>query len=155
MQPFPPTIVFRHRKENLKKCSLRGLELRKDFIFQTYPLDSIPDLTGYIILDLEAPPLTIEDKMAGLLVIDATWRHAGKMVEQLKPHTQNLKKRSIPNHFRTAYPRRQNDCPNPELGLASLEAIFIAYHILERDVSDLLEGYYWKENFLKINRLNG
>ena len=153
MQLFPPTLVLRHRKENLKKCSLRGLESRNDFHFETYPLSSLPDLSGYIVLDLDAPPLSEADKNAGLLVIDATWRYAGKMIQQLEPMTRHLPKRSIPNHYRTAYPRCQQDCPNPECGLASIEAIYIAYYTLGRDVFGLLDNYYWKNEFLNKNKL--
>ena len=58
MQSFPPTVIIRHRLENLKKCSLRGLENRTDFIFLTYPYYTLPDLQSYIVLTLDAPPLT-------------------------------------------------------------------------------------------------
>lgn len=148
MQPFPPTIIWRHRKENLKKCSLRGLEMRSDFKFYSYPGD-LPDLTGYIILDLHAPPLEKNDSDCGLFIIDATWRYAEKMLSNVE--TKTLIHRSIPSHYRTAYPRRQEDCPSPERGLASIEAIYIAYHIFGRNTEGLLNHYYWKNKFLEIN----
>jgi len=154
MQPFPPTIIVRHRKENLKKCSLRGLESREDFRFLTYPVSELPDLSGYLILDIEGPPLTSADQDAGLFVIDATWRYAAVMSTQLSPYLKNAAKRSIPSHFRTAYPRRQNDCPNPECGLASIEALYIAYLMMGRETSGLLDGYYWRESFLEKNQIN-
>jgi pre-rRNA-processing protein TSR3 len=153
MQSFPPTVVIRHRLENLKKCSLRGLETRPDFLFFTYPYSHLPPLDGYIVLTLDAPPLTKEDGQQGLLVMDATWRYAEKMIRPFL-HQPNYLYRSLPHHFRTAYPRRQNDCPDPTRGLASLEAIYLCYHILERDTSGLLDGYYWKDLFLKMNQLD-
>src|SRR5947209_20399465 len=102
MQTFPKTVVWRHRKENLRKCSLRGLESREDFQFFTYPTESLPDLSGYILLTLDAPPLEIADANRGLLVIDATWRHAEKMLVRVNAQPQ-LIRRSIPSHYYTAY----------------------------------------------------
>jgi pre-rRNA-processing protein TSR3 len=150
---YLPTIIIRHRLENLKKCSLRGLETRPDFIFLTYPYDTQPDLDGYIILTLEAPPLTLEDAIHGLLVLDATWRYAAKMLKPFKDRPHFIY-RSLPAHFRTVYPRYQNGCPDPERGLASIEAIYLSYRILQRDVTGLLDHYYWKEPFLNLNGLS-
>lgn len=152
MQSFPPTVVIRHRLENLKKCSLRGLENRPDFVFLTYPYSSLPDLPQYIILTLDAPPLTKADAPYGLLILDATWRYAAKMYRPLEGQSQFLY-RSLPSHYRTAYPRRQEDCPDPERGLASIEAIYLSYRILERKTEGLLDLYYWKENFLRLNQI--
>lgn len=148
MQSFPPTYVLRHRRENLKKCSLRGLESRPDFRFLTYPKDSLPDLSSYLLLALDGPPLTIADKDSGLFILDATWRYAEKMRKFVDSKVV-MQTRSLPKGILTAYPRRQDDCPEPEFGLASIEAIYAAYKILGRDVSGLLDNYYWKEDFLR------
>jgi pre-rRNA-processing protein TSR3 len=145
---FPPTIILRHKRENLKKCSLRGLEQRSDMIFLTYPTSSLPDLTHYCVLALEAPPLTSDDAHLGIFLIDATWRYAAKMAKSL-PSPPTFTTRSLPAHFRTAYPRRQPDCPDPERGLASVEALYIAYSILGRNTDGLLDHYHWKERFHK------
>jgi len=148
MQSFPPTLIWRHKKENLRKCSLRGLEGRCDFKFYSFPNEPLPELSGYIVLDINAPSLTTEDSKHGLLVLDATWRYAEKMQKAVDkvPH---LIRRSIPMNFRTAYPRRQDDCPDPGRGLASIEAIYVAYHIFGRDTGGLLDNYYWKDPFLQ------
>src|ERR1041385_3487175 len=113
MPTFPPTIILRHRKENLKKCSLRGLETRGDILFFSYPQAQLPDLSGYLLLALDAPPLTAADAPLGLFLLDATWRHAQTMFRQIPPFMQ---RRSLPAHFRTAYPRRQEDCTEPDRG---------------------------------------
>lgn len=146
---FPPTIILRHRKENLKKCSLRGLENRSDLIFLTYPKDPLPLMEGYIVLQVDAPPLGPEDTSHGLFLIDATWRYAEVMAKKAPP----LIPRSLPRNFITAYPRRQDDCPMPEFGLASVEALYLAYTLMQRDPSGLLDNYYWKEEFLRKNAL--
>lgn len=153
MQSYPPTVVIRHRLENLKKCSLRGLELRPDFVFLTYPYSTLPDLVDYIILTLEAPPLSEKDASHGLLILDATWRYAAKMYCPLQDQPRFIY-RSLPAHYRTAYPRRQLDCPDPERGLASIEAIYLSYRLLQRETTGLLDLYYWKENFLKTNQID-
>lgn len=150
MQSFPPTVVLRHRKENLKKCSLRGLEGRDDFRFFTYPREQCPPLDGYLMLAMDAPPLSPADAHLGLFVIDGTWRYADIMYRNT-PGLDCVVKRSIPAHYRTAYPRRQDDCPDPERGLASIEAIYLAYYLLGRDVKGLFENYHWKNDFFRIN----
>lgn len=146
MQTFPPTIILRHTRENLKKCSLTGLESREDLIFFTYPKDRLPLMPNYVMLSVEAPPLTLADAACGLFFIDATWRLAAKM-EKVIDATQTIQKRSLPFTVRTAYPRAQTDCPDPERGLATVEAIYLAYQLLGRPVDGLLDHYYWKNRF--------
>lgn len=146
---FPPTVVIRHRLENLKKCSLSGLERRSDFHFISYPYTQLPSLDGYLLLTLDAPPLTVADGNCGLLLLDATWRYADKMLRAVLQSSAQLIPRSLPPHFRTAYPRKQDDCPDPTRGLASVEALYLSYHILGRSTEGLLDRYYWKETFLQ------
>jgi pre-rRNA-processing protein TSR3 len=146
MPLFPPTLILRHRKENLKKCSLRGLETRPDCAFFTYPGAYLPDLSRYVLLSVDAPPLSPEDAHQGLLLIDSTWRYAKVMHKTLPP---SLPCRSIPLGYQTAYPRCQED----DRGLASVEALFLAYQLLGRSTDGLLDGYYWKDPFLKNNNL--
>lgn len=153
MPSYPPTIVYRHRRENLKKCSLRGLEKRADFQFFSYPNQNLPALPSYILLELDAPPLTKEDQAYGLLVLDATWRYAEKMYRCVQPQQEQLIRRSLPSHFRTAYPRKQEDCMDPDRGLASVEAIYLAYSIMGRPTDGLLDHYYWAQDFLQLNKI--
>lgn len=151
MQSFLPTYILRHRRENLKKCSLRGLESRSDFRFLSYPDSQLPDLSSYILLTLDAPPLQRSDQTFGIFLLDATWRYAEKMLGFVNARA-TMEKRSIPKGFVTAYPRRQDDCPDPNEGLASVEALYIAYVILGKDPDGLLDLYYWKELFLEKNK---
>lgn len=149
---YTPTVILRHARENLKKCSLSGLEQREDCRFFTYPKDPLPDISSYILLKVGAPPLTKEDQGKGLFLIDGTWKLAGVMEAQIPlPVHASLIARSLPGHFRTAYPRRQTECPDPTRGLSSLEALYIASFILERPLVGLLDHYYWKELFLQLN----
>ena len=151
-----PTIIIRHVRENMNKCSLRGLEAREDFQFYTYPRcalgkEQLGELQGYILLDVEGEPLSTADKDSGLILLDATWRLAEKMQKNIK-EIQDLPKRSIPGGFKTAYPRRQDDCPDPEAGLASIEALYIAFLVSGKSIEGLFDGYYWKNQFIEKNR---
>ena len=53
--------------------------------------------------------------------------------------------------FEQVTPRKQTECTDPERGLASVEALFIAYHILGYETEGLLDHYYWKKEFLRLN----
>lgn len=146
------TFVLRHRRENLKKCSLRGLENREDFKFYTYPSRSLPLLTNTILLSLGAPELTLQDQNCNLFLIDATWRYAEVMQRQVLKEQPHLILRSLPATLKTSYPRRQDDCVDPEKGLASIEALYAAYLILGWEASGLLNNYHWRDDFLDINK---
>lgn len=147
-----PTLVLRHQRENLKKCTLRGLESRPDFCFLTYPSSRLPDLTNYVLLAIDGQPLSAEDASHGLFLLDATWRYAIKMRSFVEKNANcELKIRSIPSGFLTAYPRYQTECPDPEAGLASIEALYVSYWITGRDPSGLLDNYHWKKEFLEKN----
>jgi len=102
------------------------------------------------MLDIEAPPLTKADAGRPLLLIDATWRYAKKMCAFVET-CGFIEKRSLPGEFVTAYPRCQEDCPDPSAGLASIEALYIAFHILGLEKDYLLNGYHWKDQFLEKN----
>jgi pre-rRNA-processing protein TSR3 len=55
--------------------------------------------------------------------------------------------------YRTAYPRVSKPGTDPDNGLASVEALFVAYHILGRPTEGLLDHYRWAEEFLRLNQL--
>lgn len=150
MKNFLPTIILRHRRENLKKCSLRGLESREDLLFFTYPKDSLPPLSGYVLLSFDGPPLCPDDR--GIVLLDGTWRYAHTMYKNT-PELSTLPQRSLPREFKTAYPRKQEDCAEPTRGLASIEALYVAYLLLGRDPKGLLDNYHWKEEFLNSRSL--
>jgi len=145
-----PTIIYRHRKENLKKCTLSPLEKKEDFAFYTYPKESLPNLNDYILLHMEGAILSKKDKDMGIICIDATWRYAEKIAKLLP----EIPKRSLPSSFRTAYPRKQTGCIDPRLGLASIEALYVAFLLTGRSTKGLLDHYHWKETFIQLNHLD-
>ena len=141
MSRFLPTTILRHRKENLKKCSLRGLEERGDLHFLTYPIDDIPFLSDGLLLDLEAPPLTAADHGKQLFLIDGTWNYAAVMHRQI-PHPEKWTRRSLPAEIRTAYPRKQTGCSDPDRGLAQWSRC-TRYSPLNQGPSSISLGARW------------
>jgi pre-rRNA-processing protein TSR3 len=130
------------------------LEDRPGLRFFKFPRSGrlqLPDTAGYLTLALDAPPLTRDDADRGLVLIDGTWRYAERMARALAPQLESAEPRSIPTGFRTGYPRRQTLCPDPEAGLASVEALYIAHLILGRNTEGLLDHYHWKNEFLSLN----
>ena len=55
--------------------------------------------------------------------------------------------------WKTAYPRVSKMGTDPDNGLASIEAMYIAYHLLGRPTDGLLDHYHWAEQFLAANGL--
>ncbi len=148
MADYPITIIVRHPRENPKKCSILPLQGRADVRILTYPLVDRPGFEGYIRLAAEGPALSAADDGAGLLLLDGSWRSASKMNSQFTA----VPARSL-GGWQTAYPRVSKLGTDPANGLASIEALFIAHHLLGRSTAGLLDHYRWAERFLEINDL--
>jgi pre-rRNA-processing protein TSR3 len=145
---FPPTVIVRHRKENPRKCSVLPLRGRADVVFLSYPVVQRPPLEGYVRLAAEGPELSADDAAAGILLLDGSWRWAASMTRDFL----DVPPRSL-HGFRTAYPRVSKLGTDPDNGLASVEALFLAYHVLGRTTAGLLDHYRWAEEFLRVNEL--
>ena len=107
----------------------------------------MPDLSHYVRLAPEGPALTAADADRGLLVLDGSWRWAEVMTRSFA----HVPPRSL-RGFRTAYPRVSKLFHDPDHGLATVEALYIAYRILGRSTEGLLDHYYWREEFLRANQ---
>lgn len=147
---YPPTVVVRHPKENPRKCSILPLRGRPDMVFLTYPVRPRPALEGYVRLAADGPELTVADAAAGLLLLDGSWRWAEAMTRDFA----DVPPRSL-HGWQTAYPRVSKLGTDPHHGLATIEALFIAYHLLGRPTDGLLAHYRWAEEFLRLNKLPG
>lgn len=146
MPPYPPTVIVRHPKENPKKCSVLPLRGRDDLIFLSYPVKERPELEGYVRLAPEGPELSAADAGRGLLLLDGSWRWAGAMTKAFA----DVPPRSL-RGFRTAYPRVSKLGTDPDEGLATVEALFLAYHVLGRATGGLLDHYRWADDFRRLN----
>jgi pre-rRNA-processing protein TSR3 len=149
MPDYPPTIVVRSPKENPKKCSILPLKGREDMLFFHYPLTRAFDWSTYVRLAPDAPPLTIADADRGLLLIDGSWRWAATMNDDFLA----AEPRSLQG-FATAYPRVSKLGTDPQEGLATIEALFLAYRIFGRPTQGLLDHYRWADDFLRKNNLS-
>jgi len=147
MPEFPPTIIVVHPKERRSKCSVEPLRGRDGFVFWKYPKRGPQQLEGYVRLGFGGPEICPDDATRGLLLIDGTWRHA----EAMEQDFGEVPVRSLPA-WTTAYPRVSKMTEDPHGGLATIEALFAAYHHMGRDTAGLLDEYYWREEFLKLNR---
>jgi pre-rRNA-processing protein TSR3 len=162
---FPLTVIVRDRRENPKKCTILPLRGRSDLIFLSYPVNlpslseesvihssnseiAISDWSGYVRLAPEGPELSPADAHAGLLLLDGSWRRA----EAMNRSYQHIAPRSLKG-YRTAYPRVSKKGTDPATGLATIEALFLAYRVLGRTTVGLLDHYRWAEEFLRLNDL--
>ena len=98
----------------------------------------------------EGPALSADDRDRGILLLDGSWRSAGSMTRDFLHVTP----RSLAGYV-TAYPRVSKLGTDPDNGLASIEALYIAYRLLARDTSGLLEHYRWADEFRKANGFGG
>jgi len=146
-----PTSIIRHPKERKSKCSLTPLEGRKDLSFYKGRPDWSFDMTGFTVLAMGAPELSSADVGRPLLLLDSTWRLLPQIEACL---TGEGVYRTLPV-VETAYPRVSKIAEDPNGGLASVEALYLAKCMLgERDDS-LLKHYYWKESFVeRLKQLN-
>jgi pre-rRNA-processing protein TSR3 len=143
---YPCTVIVRHDHENPRKCSVLPLRGRADIVFLNYPVRQRPDLGGYVRLAADGPPLSADDRDKGLLLLDGSWRWAAAMTRDFL----DVPPRSL-SGWRTAYPRTSKLGTDPDNGLASVEALYIAYHILGRPTEGLLDHYHWAAEFLRNN----
>ncbi len=148
MAIYPITIIVRHPRENPRKCSILPLQGRDDVRIVAYPLTEPLAFDGYIRLAADGPEIGEADRAAGILLLDGSWRSAGKMNAQFT----HVPPRSLAG-WKTAYPRVAKAGTDPANGLASIEALYIAHHLLSRPVAGLLDHYHWAEQFLASNGL--
>ena len=145
--PHPPTIIVRHPRENPRKCSVIPLKGRPDILFWAYPLKQPHALANYFRLAVDGPQLSAQDADLGILLLDASWRWSMPMNRDFA----DVPPRSLLG-IQTAYPRRSKLGQDPEEGLASVEALYAAYRLLNRPTEGLLDHYRWAEEFLRLNR---
>lgn len=146
MNPISTTVI-RHPKERVSKCSLRFLHDRPEMTFLRGKPDLRFDATGFLLLSVDAPPLSRADAGKPLLLLDSTWRWLSQLEDCVVGEPT---RRSIPSGLRTAYPRVSKVFDDPSGGLASIEALYVARKVLGEDDPALLDGYHWKDDFLQI-----
>lgn len=142
----PPTVMVVHPRERRSKCTVEPLRGRDDFVFVRFPDKPTISLEGYVRLGMGGAELSPADSARGLLVLDGTWKLASRM----EPFYADLPVRSLPA-VSTAYPRVSQLYEDPSGGLATIEAVYVAFQLMNRPVAGLLDHYYWKDRFLELN----
>ena len=140
-----PVLIIRHPRERLSKCSLTPLHGRPELTFRKAHPGFVLDATGYTLLAMDSPVLSVEDAGRPLLLLDSTWRLLPQLNACL---TGEPVFRSLPEGIPTAYPRVSKVSKDPLGGLASVEALYLAKRLLGDDDPSLLDDYYWKDAFL-------
>jgi pre-rRNA-processing protein TSR3 len=148
MADHPLTVIVRHPRERPSKCSVYPLRDHPGLIFLEYPLAAPPGLDGYVRLAVEGPALSAADAACGLLILDGSWRWTEVMTKAFA----FVPPRSLQG-YRTAYPRVSKLYVDPAEGLATVEALYLAHHLLGRPTAGLLDHYHWRAEFLRLNGL--
>jgi len=140
-------LILRDPRESTKKCSLTPLRGEPGLRFVNYHPERRVEAQGRILLHTDGEELGPEDAGMPLLLIDCAWRRVPGLLRTVEG--EPLLRRLPP--FRTAYPRRSSTFDDPGEGLASVEALFAAVHLLYGPRPVLLEGYRWAARFLELN----
>jgi pre-rRNA-processing protein TSR3 len=140
-------LIVHDPREPAKKCSLTPLRGMRGVRFVPVRGDQRVDAGRRIWLHPEGDELGPDDRGIGLLLIDCIWRRVPALSKRIDGE---LLRRRLPNLI-TAYPRRSKLTPDPEHGLASVEALYAAMALLDAPCPALLAHYRWAAEFLAAN----
>ncbi|MBI5365733.1 MAG: hypothetical protein HZA54_01745 [Planctomycetes bacterium] len=144
-------------REQPQKCTVAPLRGRPDVILHRYHVEEPIRLEARWLLHPDGVPLDRFARSAEAVactrlgVIDTTWRRVEGVLRRIVAPAPPARL-AIPPGFVTAYPRRSKIVEDPEAGLASVEAIFLAAALLGHYDETLLEHYHWRAEFLARNR---
>lgn len=134
-------------REPAKKCSITPLRGMEGVRFVPVRGGKRVDAGRRIWLHPDGEELKPADRRLGLLLIDCTWRRVPTLARRIDG---DLLPRRLPELV-TAYPRRSKLQPDPEHGLASVEALYAAIALLHGPRPELLARYRWADEFLAAN----
>jgi pre-rRNA-processing protein TSR3 len=140
-------LIVHDPREPKKKCSLTPLRGMAGLRFVPLRGDKRVDAGTRIWLHPDGEELGPADRGMGLLLVDCTWRRVPALSKRIDGE---LLLRRLPNLV-TAYPRRSKLTPDPEHGLASVEALYAAVALLDVPRPELLARYRWAAEFLAAN----
>lgn len=139
-----PTIILRSRKERKDRCTIWPLRAHPAVRIVHYPCRELPSPENAILLHPEGAPLSAADAGRPLIILDGSWRHAASMAT----HYARVERRSLPG-VSTAYPRSSKLGTDPDGGLASVEALYVAHMLTGRSTAGLLAYYRQGRDFLE------
>lgn len=142
--------------ETPNKCTIAPLAPRPDFrLIRVEGRKPLGALSSPILLHHEGECITrlrSEPKqVSGIASVDCIWRRLDFLLARIDAPLPRLVR--IPDGFETAYPRRSENDTDPEGGLATIEAIFVASAFLGNWDPTLLSKYYFGRRFIEMNRV--
>ena len=140
-------LILRDPRESLKKCSLTPLRGMAGVEFREYAPGRTVEASARILLHHEGEELGPADAGADLLLVDSNWRRLPTLLRTVEGEPV---RRRLPALV-TAYPRRSRISPDPDGGLASVEALWAALALTGAPRPELLEGYRFRDAFLQAN----
>ncbi|MFN0206433.1 MAG: ribosome biogenesis domain-containing protein [Planctomycetota bacterium] len=146
--PPVPVLIIRDARESPRKCTIAALRGLPNITIRGWQRDTPIDISGTTFLHPGGDALTLADADRPLLIVDSSWHHLAQIMNDL---TGRHVKRSIPAGFVSAYPRKSRIYQDPQSGLASVEALYIALTILGGRRDDILEPYHFRNQFLELN----
>lgn len=139
--------------ESANRCTIAPLAERPDF-----RIIQVRHHEGRALGPFQSPVLLHPDgecltgwatPVSGIATIDCVWKRLPTLLSRLATPLPQLVR--IPAGFVTAYPRTNKHGQDPEGGLATIEAIFIAAALLGRWDVTLLSRYYFGRRFVELN----
>ncbi|MBK7878005.1 MAG: hypothetical protein IPJ77_20265 [Planctomycetes bacterium] len=146
-RPRLDVLIVRDPRESTKKCSLTPLRGMEGVRFATYAHDRRVAAGRRLLLHTEGELISPRDAGLPLLLVDCCWRRVPTL---LRTVDGEFVRRRLPP-LATAYPRTSDLVPDPEQGLASIEALYAALALLGDPRPELLAHYRWREEFLRAN----
>lgn len=143
--------------ETVNKCTIAPLASRPDFrLLHVKGPDPLGPLISPILLHHEGECITTLDpslkggRVQGIATIDCVWNRLDVLIRRIAGPLPKLVR--IPNGFETAYPRRSAQNTDPEGGLATIEAIFVASALLGNWDVSLFSEYHFGRKFVELNQ---
>ena len=146
--------VLLDKGETPNKCTIAPLAGRPDFsLFRVKGDRKWGPLRSSILLHHKGECLTVIkkslDEVHGIASVDCVWRRLDKLLDRIEGPLPILAR--IPDNFVTAYPRKSEKNTDPESGLATIEAIFVASALFGHWEPSLLSQYYFGRKFIEMN----
>ena len=153
MRNFSYEILVDHG-ETTNKCTILPLAYRPDFKISRYKGPGVHSLAAPILLHPDGVLLNevgsdVLRDASGIAAVDCIWRRLQPIVNGMVEISPLLVR--IPSGFETAYPRKSKISGDPDGGLATIEALFIAAAFCGVWDESLLCEYWFGRSFLELN----
>ncbi|MBY0369516.1 hypothetical protein K2X33_02445 [bacterium] len=143
--------------ETANKCTIKPLSGRPDFrLFKVWGEGPLGPFSAPLLLHHEGECLsTLREgfqEVPAIAAVDCVWRRLPRLLKRMAwEQDQPAVRARIPEGFITAYPRVGQPEQDPDGGLATIEALFIAAALVGNWDVTLLSKYYFGRAFVEKN----